>query len=114
MKVEVNIGDAVWIKNTKKYGLVRSQMEREPLETELWFEVMDEDGKLHHLRESEFDVDMFPRWEELPENIQAILQKYADEDEDYNNLAAMLLELEAEGYTFEYYLTAEPYALRKI
>ncbi len=114
MKIEVNIGDTVWIKKSKMLGIVRIQMEREPLETELWFEIMDENGKLHHLPESEFDIDMFSRWEELPENIQAILQKYADEDESYENLAAMLLEMEAEGYTFEYYLTAEPYALRKI
>lgn len=114
MKIEVNIGDIVWIKKDKMLGHVRQQMEREPLETELFFEIMDENGGIHHLPESEFDLDMFSHWEKLPENIQAILQKYADEDEDYNNLAAMLLELEAEGYTFEYYLTAEPYALRKI
>ena len=65
-------------------------------------------------------VDLFEDYENIPENIQAILDRYSEEfggdggDMDYQDTANMLKEVEAEGYTFGYYLDNEPYGLRPI
>lgn len=58
--------------------------------------------------------DLFLTPELLPANLQAVLEKYANADESYETCRAMLIECEAIGYTFDYYLNAEPYALRPI
>lgn len=60
----------------------------------------------------ETEIDLFEHWEKLPKRVQNVLSKYADADEDYENCAKMLSELEALGYTFDYYLDAVPYNLR--
>lgn len=115
MEITLDIGLSVWLKKSEKIGIITAQMEREQCETELWFEIQDENGKKDHYPESEFDVDLFQFIDKLPEEVQEILERYNEEDsDDYNNLANMLKEVQAYGYTFEYYLTAEPYALRKI
>lgn len=64
--------------------------------------------------------DLFEYYEEQPEELRAIINKYTDENYDYGDsyeyseLEEMLREVEAIGYTFEYGLDAIPYALRKI
>jgi len=58
--------------------------------------------------------DLFEDIESLPQELQAILNKYSEMDNDYHNCAKMLKEVEAIGYTFEYGLDAEPYGLSKI
>lgn len=113
MEIELNIGTSVWLKKKETLGIITAQMEREQGETELWFEIQDIDGVKDHYPESEFAVDLFEFWETLPEEVQEILERYGDED-SYDGLNNMLKELEAYGYTFEYYLDATPYALRKI
>lgn len=58
--------------------------------------------------------DLFEKYDELPEEVQAILNSYQDQDNTYTVCEQLLKELEKVGYTFDYDLTAEPYDLRKI
>lgn len=58
-------------------------------------------------------IDLFEQWEQLPENVIEVLGKYSFVD-TYQGCADFLKELEPLGYTFDYYLNAEPYNLRKI
>lgn len=60
------------------------------------------------------DIDLFEHFETLPEELKRILTKYEECDNDYNVMAAMQAECEAIGYTFDYYLDAEPYNLREL
>jgi hypothetical protein len=57
--------------------------------------------------------DLFETPELIPSDVQAILESF-DEDahNTYLELARMVKELEVIGYTFDYYLDAEPYGLR--
>lgn len=57
--------------------------------------------------------DLFETPELIPSEVQAILETF-DEDSPntYLELDRMLQELEKIGYTFDYYLDAEPYGLR--
>lgn len=59
-------------------------------------------------------VDLFDDYDNIPPKIQKILDKYskAFEDGDYKGLAKALKEVEAKGYTFEYYLDGQAYGLR--
>lgn len=59
-------------------------------------------------------IDLFDKYELLPPEGIAILDKYADFDNTYEECEAMLKDFEAIGYTFDYYLDAQPYNLRKI
>ncbi len=60
-------------------------------------------------------MDLFECPEKLPDSVQAILNKYGEDwDDTYENCRNMLLEMEAVGYTFDYYLDACPYDLRRI
>jgi len=58
--------------------------------------------------------DLFAKMETLPDDVREVLDRYSEEDPTYESLGAMLKELEPLGYTFEYYLDAEPFNLRKI
>ena len=64
------------------------------------------------------EVDLFEEWETLPQNIQDLIQRLEDRLEASGNrylaLANLLQEFEAEGYTFDYGLDAEPFMLKKI
>jgi hypothetical protein len=57
--------------------------------------------------------DLFNTPEKLPIEVQNVLNKYG-EIETYDQCKAMLKELTKLGYTFEYYLDAQPYDLQKI
>jgi hypothetical protein len=60
--------------------------------------------------------DLFEDYRNTPRRLKLILEKHEDAfiDGDYNGLAKALKEVEAEGYTFDYYLNGEAYGLRKI
>lgn len=66
--------------------------------------------------ETEEGVDLFEDYDNIPDNLQKILDKYEDafQDGDYSGLAKALKEANAIGYTFEYYLDGQAYDLRKI
>jgi hypothetical protein len=57
--------------------------------------------------------DLFETPELIPSEVQAILETF-DEDKPntYLELDRLVNELENIGYTFDYYLDAEPYGLR--
>lgn len=59
--------------------------------------------------------DLFETPELIPDEVQAIFDTF-DEDSDntYFELDRILNEIEPLGYTFDYYLDAEPYGLRPI
>jgi hypothetical protein len=59
--------------------------------------------------------DLFETPELIPNEIQAVLETF-DEDapNGYHELARILDIIEPMGYTFDYYLDAEPYGLRPV
>jgi antirestriction protein len=61
-------------------------------------------------------VDLFEDYENIPPNVQKILDKHQEsfEDGDYRGLEMAYNELNKIGYTFEYYLDGQAYDLRKI
>lgn len=61
-------------------------------------------------------VDLFEDYENIPENVQGILDEYSEafEDGDYKELEKANKELKEIGYTFEYDLDGQAYDLRKI
>ncbi len=61
-------------------------------------------------------IDLFEHPELIPEPVQSILKKYEDEylnGATYELNERLLNELKPVGYSFEYYLDAEPYNLHK-
>ena len=66
--------------------------------------------------ETEEGVDLFEDYDEIPPNVQKILDKNSDAFEfgDYRELEKLHKELQKIGYTFEYGLDGQPYDLRKI
>lgn len=58
--------------------------------------------------------DLFECPESLPERVQKILSKYEVPDLTYKKCKKFLAELEYTGYTFDYYLDAQPFNLRRI
>jgi hypothetical protein len=61
-------------------------------------------------------VDLFEDYQNIPYEIQSILDKYEEDFQDgnYNGLSKALKEVQAKGYTFEYYLDGEAFGLRPI
>jgi hypothetical protein len=58
--------------------------------------------------------DLFQTPELIPDEVQAVLSTFDEETDPYHELDRILDELEPLGYTFSYYLDADPYWLRKI
>jgi len=59
--------------------------------------------------------DLFVNYKKQPKQLQTIIEKWGDvicENPDYRNIQNFLNDVESIGYTFEYYLDAEPFALR--
>jgi hypothetical protein len=61
-------------------------------------------------------TDLFQHYDQWPQELADVLNKYFEESEElnYQQLADMLKECEAIGYTFDYYLDATPFNLKKI
>ena len=65
-------------------------------------------------------IDLFEDYENIPQNVQTILDIYAEKfgddfgDMDYKDMADMHNEIYAVGYTFDSYLDNQPYGLRPI
>ena len=66
--------------------------------------------------EVEEGVDLFEDYDNIPSNVQEVLDKYSDafEDGDYKELEKANKELGKIGYTFEYGLDGQAYDLRKV
>lgn len=64
---------------------------------------------------SQPDTDLFEHLDELPENVRQILERFAELDSDsYNDCGNLVKELNAVGYTCDYYLDGVPFNLRKL
>jgi DNA repair protein RadC len=65
---------------------------------------------------NEIKKDLFETYDLIPANVQKILDKYNDgiNDGDYRELKKAVEELNTIGYTFEYGLSGEAFALRPI
>jgi hypothetical protein len=59
-------------------------------------------------------IDLFENYELLPSNVLKVLTNFEDMEETYEDCEKFRNELEKIGYTFEYYLDAIPYDLKKI
>ena len=57
--------------------------------------------------------DLFEHYNLLPSAIIAILDRFAELDQTYENCAELKKELNHKGYDFEYGLDAAPYDLHK-
>jgi hypothetical protein len=57
-------------------------------------------------------TDLFETPELIPNNVMSILETF--EDNTYDECDRIQNELEQIGYTFDYYLDAEPFNLRKL
>lgn len=58
--------------------------------------------------------DYFETLEFIPKEVQEILNKLGFEENDYALLEDVKKQLENIGWTFEYYLDATPFGLRKL
>ena len=59
--------------------------------------------------------DLFETPELIPSDVQAILESFDDESPNtYVELDRLVNELEIIGYTFDYFINADPYGLRPI
>jgi hypothetical protein len=79
-------------------------------------EIQGQDSLFAEGGEMEEGVDLFEDYDNIPSNVQMVLQKYPDafEDGDYKELEKANKELGKIGYTFEYGLDGQVYDLRKI
>jgi hypothetical protein len=62
----------------------------------------------------EEEIDLFEDFDNLPSDVQAVIMKFEDSEQDYNTCQELVDALEEVGYTCEYGLTAVPYNLKKI
>ncbi|MBK7362999.1 MAG: hypothetical protein IPJ01_11945 [Micavibrio sp.] len=75
----------------------------------------DNGGGVEVEEEYNSEEDLFQHTETLPDEVRKVLDKYGEDWEaTYENCENMLQELEPLGYTFDYYLDAEPINLRKL
>jgi len=65
--------------------------------------------------ETDEPTDLFDTPELIPDNVRAVIERYDNGDElSYDEIFKLHTEVEELGYTFDYYLDAVPYDLRKI
>jgi hypothetical protein len=79
-------------------------------------EIKGQDSLFDEGGEVEEGVDLFEDYDDIPSNVQEVLDKYSDafEDGDYKQLEKANKELGKIGYTFEYGLDGQAYDLRKV
>jgi len=58
--------------------------------------------------------DLFETPELIPVMVQNIISTFNEDADSYRELSRIVNELEPLGYTFDFYLDAEPFNLRKI
>ena len=68
-------------------------------------------GKEYQVEETE-ELDLFETPENLPIEIQEIIQTYVEEENTYTNCANMLNQVKQYGYEFDYGLDASPFDLK--
>lgn len=63
---------------------------------------------------TEDTIDLFENPDDLPKEVQDILNEFAEMSNTYETCAFLVIELEKVGYTCNYGLDAVPYNLTKI
>lgn len=58
--------------------------------------------------------DLFETPELIPQDVQAILETFNEDADPYHELDRVRDEIFELGYTFDYYLDADPYGLRPV
>ena len=58
--------------------------------------------------------DLFKTPEKIPVMVKDIIRTFNEDADPYRELSRIVSELEPLGYTFDFYLDAEPFNLRKI
>ena len=58
--------------------------------------------------------DLFETPDLIPENIKSVINTFDEDVDSYVELRRLVNEVEELGYTFDFYLNAEPYGLRPI
>lgn len=59
-------------------------------------------------------MELFEIYDELPFEVQVILDKFSECDNNYETCGDLVDELESVGWTCEFGLGAEPYDLRRL
>lgn len=59
-------------------------------------------------------IDLFETFDQVPKRIRNIFATLDENECGYKELNRIQIEVEKLGYTFDYYLDAVPYNLRKI
>lgn len=77
-------------------------------------QVFEKDGKMFIEESDDSNLDLLKNYELLPQDVQDVLMNEGDMDDTYENCDKLLEILKPLGYTFDYYLNAEPYHLRVI
>jgi hypothetical protein len=67
-----------------------------------------------YLEQKTDQEDLLNDYENLPEDLKAILETFNEDEERYSECARIQAELEQIGYTYDYGLDGEPYHLRKL
>jgi hypothetical protein len=102
---------------------IRVKPFRLPLERDMYFDEINAYELYQGLKEgkrygnggsTEEGVDLLENYDEIPDEVKAILEEYEMEDADYDTLENLKSELEEIGYTIDYDLGGTPYDLRKI
>jgi len=102
---------------------IRVKPFRLPLERDMYFNEINAYELYQGLKEgkrygnggsTEEGVDLLENYDEIPDEVKAILEEYEMEDADYDTLENLKSELEEIGYTIDYDLGGTPYDLRKI
>lgn len=85
---------------------------KKPMVVRYYFE--DEEFEYKNGGHVEEEIDLFEDYENIPDNVQAILEKHEDDFEtgNYKGLEKALKEMNKIGYTFDYYLDGQAYNLR--
>ena len=115
----IEVGDKV--KATKEYGGKSGVV----IEKRGSFVVVeDSKGKTESYHESDLVkkmaeggmVDLFEDYENIPANVQSVLDEYAEDFEDgnYQGIQNAKDEIEQLGYTFDFYIDGSAYGLRPI
>lgn len=67
-----------------------------------------------YIEREEATTDLFEQYENLPQNVQKLIDEHQASDQDYKDAEKLKTSLEAIGYTCEYGLDSIPMNLRKI
>ena len=94
--------------------IVPDDVEFDDIEEFISDEISNVTGFCHEGFATTPEIDLFNDYENLPQEVQDVLDKYCDGNNSYDKCGKLVDELHTIGYTCEYGLSAEPYGLRKI